>query len=120
VREPPIKRERRSEEGDPMTAPTPEQRAAWRRHADEDGYVSLGVYELHALLDALDAAEAKVASDKALVGRLLDLCDSADSDNYGRVAVDVSDLWQAIADWLGVRWDEDLRVELDAALNPDD
>lgn len=44
-----------------MTAPTPDQRAAWRRHADEDGYVSLGVYELHALLDALDAAERREA-----------------------------------------------------------
>jgi hypothetical protein len=43
---------------------------------------------------------------------VLALCDAAERDNYGREAVDVNDLRQALGDWLGVRWDEDLHAEL--------
>lgn len=56
--------------------------------------------------------ETLVRPPPTLARRILALCEAADCDNYGREAVDVGDLRQALADWLGVRWDDDLNAEL--------
>ena len=42
-------------------------------------------------------------AERALIKRLLDLCDAAESDNYGRLAVDVSDAGPRSRDHFFVR-----------------
>lgn len=54
----------------------------------------------------------QINAGHALARRILDLCDAVQRDNYGREAVDVYDLREALGEFLGVRGDEDLRAEL--------